>query len=207
MRIKVISENHLLLKHVRGNVITYMVLLAIFIIGIVCGTLYYKSASNNEELLIYVEELIQKVDIEESINFYEALLNSMLKNFGIIILFWILGASVIGIPILMCFVAYKGFSIAFTISTIISTFGIIKGNIVSFTMLFFQNVISILMLFVALASAVKLATNLLKNKKDLKIELLRHTIMCMLCMLGLLTASLVEVIFNYKVLRAILQLV
>ena len=72
-------------------------------------------------------------------------------------------------------------------------------------MLFFQNVISTAVIFVAMSSAVKLAINILRRKKDMKIELLRHTIMCLLCMVGMVLASIVEAIANCKMLGMVLD--
>ena len=175
-----------------------------FAVGIFAGVIYYKNATSTEELSNYVEKFMDKINVEET-KIYNVLKESLLKNTSIILIFWLLGASVIGIPILLFYVLYKGFSISFTISTIISTFGFVKGNVISIVMLFFQNVISTAVIFVAMSSAVKLAINILRRKKDMKIELLRHTIMCLLCMVGMVLASIVEAIANCKMLGMVLD--
>ena len=204
MNIRIIGEDNFVIKYFKNNRFILIILVITFAVGIFAGVIYYKNATSTEELSNYVEKFMDKINVEET-KIYNVLKESLLKNTSIILIFWLLGASVIGIPILLFYVLYKGFSISFTISTIISTFGFVKGNVVSIVMLFFQNVISTAVIFVAMSSAVKLAINILRRKKDMKIELLRHTIMCLLCMVGMVLASIVEAIANCKMLGMVLD--
>ncbi len=204
MNIRIIGEDNFAIKYFKNNRFILIILMITFAVGIFAGVIYYKNATSTEELSNYVEKFMDKINVEET-KIYNVLKESLLKNTSIILIFWLLGASVIGIPILLFYVLYKGFSISFTISTIISTFGFIKGNVISIVMLFFQNVISTAVIFVAMSSAVKLAINILRRKKDTKIELLRHTIMCLLCMVGMVLASIVEAIANCKMLGMVLD--
>ena len=204
MNIRIIGEDNFVIKYFKNNRFILIILVITFAVGIFAGVIYYKNATATEELSNYVEKFMDKINVEET-KIYNVLKESSLKNTSIILIFWLLGASVIGIPILLFYVLYKGFSISFTISTIISTFGFVKGNVISIVMLFFQNVISTAVIFVAMSSAVKLAINILRRKKDMKIELLRHTIMCLLCMVGMVLASIVEAIANCKMLGMVLD--
>lgn len=204
MNIRIIGEDNFVIKYFKNNRFILIILVITFAVGIFAGVIYYKNATSTEELSNYVEKFMDKINVEET-KIYNVLKESLLKNTSIILIFWLLGASVIGIPILLFYVLYKGFSISFTISTIISTFGFVKGNVISIVMLFFQNVISTAVIFVAMSSAVKLAINILRRKKDMKIELLRHTIMCLLCMVGMVLASIVEAIANCKMLGMVLD--
>ena len=204
MNIRIIGEDNFVIKYFKNNRFILIILMITFAVGIFAGVIYYKNATSTEELSNYVEKFMDKINVEET-KIYNVLKESLLKNTSIILIFWLLGASVIGIPILLFYVLYKGFSISFTISTIISTFGFVKGNVISIVMLFFQNVISTAVIFVAMSSAVKLAINILRRKNDMKIELLRHTIMCLLCMVGMVLASIVEAIANCKMLGMVLD--
>lgn len=204
MNIRIIGEDNFVIKYFKNNRFILIILMITFAVGIFAGVIYYKNATSTEELSNYVEKFMDKINVEET-KIYNVSKESLLKNTSIILIFWLLGASVIGIPILLFYVLYKGFSISFTISTIISTFGFVKGNVISIVMLFFQNVISTAVIFVAMSSAVKLAINILRRKKDMKIELLRHTIMCLLCMVGMVLASIVEAIANCKMLGMVLD--
>lgn len=204
MNIRIIGEDNFVIKYFKNNRFILIILMITFAVGIFAGVIYYKNATSTEELSNYVEKFMDKINVEET-KIYNVLNESLLKNTSIMLIFWLLGASVIGIPILLFYVLYKGFSISFTISTIISTFGFVKGNVISIVMLFFQNVISTAVIFVAMSSAVKLAINILRRKKDMKIELLRHTIMCLLCMVGMVLASIVEAIANCKMLGMVLD--
>lgn len=204
MNIRIIGEDNFAIKYFKNNRLIIIILMLTFIVGIFAGVIYYKNATSTEELSNYVEKLMDKINMEKA-NACNVFKDSLLKNTCVILAFWLLGASVIGIPILLFYVLYRGFSISFTISTIISTFGFLKGNIISIMMLLFQNIIATTTIFIAMSSSVKLAINILKKKKDVKIELLRHTIMCILCMLAMIVASITETVANCKMLGIVLD--
>lgn len=202
MNIRIIGKEDAFSKNVKSNSITYIIILAVFFIGIFLGTLYYKNEVNSDETSKYLQKTIDEMQKTEN---YDIMQKSLIKNIGIAILFWILGASIIGIPISLFYIAYKGFTLGFTISSFIATFGIIKGNIVAFLILFFQNTFMLLAMTIAMASSIKLAMNLIRRKKDIKYELMRHTIMCILSLGFFILSSIVETLLNGQFLGIILE--
>lgn len=204
MNIRIIGKEDLLSKHLKSNSMIYIFLLIIFLIGIVTGSIYYKHSVSEEELSSYLQENFLKWDETSDHNTYEMLKETMIKNIGVAILFWLLGASVIGLPILLFYMIYKGFTLGFTLSTILATFGLAKGNLINFIMLFFQNVIFVPIMMIAMVSAIRVAINLLKRQKDIKMELLRHTLVCVFCAIGFFIAAGVEIFFNSQILQMIL---
>ncbi len=204
MNIRIIGKEDFISKYVKNNGILYIVLMIIFLLGIIIGTLYYKQVVTNEELSSYLEENFSKLQEEPNEDVLGILKDTMTKNIWIAVIFWLLGASVIGIPILLFYISYKGFTLGFTIATVLATYGVTKGNLINFVMLFFQNIVFIPMMMVAMVSAIRFAINLLKRKKDIKIEILRHTIVCVFCAIGLLISAGIEIFFNSYMLKFVL---
>ncbi len=205
MKIRIISENNFILKYCRNNRVSFMFLMILFILGICLGGIYYRNTISTDELSKYVENLFEEFNEKSETKTYNTLKENLINNVSIMLLFWILGASIVGVPILLFYIIYKGFSLSFTLSTIISTFGFLKGNLTNFLMLFFSNFILINVIFVATTSAIRLVINILQKKKEMKIELLRHTIMCMLCICGMLLASAIETFTKCKIMTFFLD--
>lgn len=205
MKIRIVGENNFILKYCRNNRIVFIFLMIIFALGICLGSVYYRDTTSTDELSKYIENLFEKFNEKTEAKTYNMLKESLINNIGIMLLFWILGASIVGVPILLFYIAYKGFTVSFTLSTIISTFGFLKGNLINFMMLFLSNFILINVFFVATASAIRLVINILQKKKEMKIELLRHTIMCMMCICGMLLTSAIEAFTNCKIMSFFLD--
>lgn len=205
MKIRIVGENNFILKYCINNRIVFIFLMIIFALGICLGSVYYRDTTSTDELSKYIENLFEKFNEKTEAKTYNMLKESLINNIGIMLLFWILGASIVGVPILLFYIAYKGFTVSFTLSTIISTFGFLKGNLINFMMLFLSNFILINVFFVATASAIRLVINILQKKKEMKIELLRHTIMCMMCICGMLLTSAIEAFTNCKIMSFFLD--
>lgn len=101
-----------------------------------------------------------------------------MQNIGLAIVLWFFGTTVIGIPIVFGIILYKGFCLGYTIAAITSIMGIGKGIIFILTSLLLQNIIIIPSIIAIAVSGFKLYKSIVKdrNKENIKIEVLRHTI-------------------------------
>ena len=114
----------------------YVLLLVMFFIGMLFGSISLKNVS--ETSIETNKELIQKSILLDTVNQRNNYLNSAFSG-GIktIIIFWIIGLSVFGTPILVIYIGYKGYSLGYTISTIIKILGSAAGNKYIFQNLFY----------------------------------------------------------------------
>lgn len=154
----------------------YFIVSIVFLIGILAGTIYFRLIINDVEIR---DEISQRFSLIENVNDVtksDILKTSILKNIKLLGAFWIIGVSVIGFPFLMFLCAYKGFSLAFTISTILTNMGFSNGNVFAFKTLFLHTFFTVLAIFILMVSSLKLSINVLKNKKDIRLEIIRHTI-------------------------------
>ena len=102
----------------------YFIVCILFIIGIVVGTIYFRIVANDvdiKEKLIEGLVLTANNDLPRG----EQILPVMLNNMKMLILYWIVGISVVGSPFLLVYCLIKGASLSFIISTIIFRFGFI----------------------------------------------------------------------------------
>ena len=154
--------------------IGYVTLLITFFAGIILGSIKFKTVSATEfdEYRISFEENIIKQD---EIPKDTIIKNNLINDIKIVLIFWIIGLSVVGVIVLFGYIAFKGFSLGYTISAIIRLFGLVDGNKYIFQNLFFKNVILILILIFMANFSVKIAKNFFSNKNNIKIDLIKYS--------------------------------
>lgn len=147
-------------QHFFENFKVYMVVLLFFITGILIGTItdITISPKQKEEILKYVMSFFDSQNKTVS-NLY-LLKMSVFGNAKLISLLWILGASVLGFPIVLLIIGYKGFSLGFCASFFIEKFKL-KGFFFVFLTIFPQNIIAVPLFVVACVIALKFSLGML----------------------------------------------
>ena len=195
---KVVKILDIVKEHIQNNLKQYIIIATLFVLGIVVGVIFvnYSQDTSKEQVDATLTTFIGSVKNQEYQIDYINLLKSVIKNHTIyLILMWFLGCSVIGVPIVYFMLAYKGFSIGYTISSIILALGTERGILFVLFTMFMQNIFIIPAVFGAAGSGVNLYKSIMKNKRieNIKIEIIRHTIFCIIMLLILIIASIIEV--------------
>ena len=169
----------------------YFIVCILFIIGIVVGTIYFRIVVNDvdiKEKLIEGLVLTANNDLPRG----EQILPVVLNNMKMLILYWIVGISVVGSPFLLVYCLIKGASLSFIISTIIFRFGFIEGNLYAFKNLFVHSCLNVFAIILLTVSSVKVSINALKNKKDIRLELVRHSIVSAISLIILGISAVIQ---------------
>lgn len=188
---------NVLYNHIINNKRGYFIVSILFFIGIIVGVLFINNISDTkiEEINNYLNNMVDNIKNYEKIDYGTILKKSIFSNLEIIIILWFGASTIIGIPIVYGSIVIKGFSIGYTISSIIMCFGTGKGTIIALSIMLLHNIIFIPAMLGASVSGMKLYQSIMKNKNrdNIKLEILRHTIFCAF-MLGLmLISSFIEV--------------
>lgn len=173
-------------NHIINNIKEYATVVLIFFIGIIIGIIFINNVNYEQEneISTYINEFIKTIQNNSTINFLNLLKKSISSNIILAICLWFAGCTVIGMPIVYGIIAFRGFCMGYTISSIIATLGIEKGLIFSISTILFQNILLIPAIFALSVSGIKLYKSIMKDKRreNIKIEILRHTafssIMC-----------------------------
>lgn len=171
----------------------YFVVCIFFLLGVVIGTIYFRMVSSDVEIK---NNLIEGLSLTKNYTSKELLINTLSKNVKTLILYWIVGISAVGSPFLLLYCCIKGASLAFAISTIIYKFGFIGGNLYTFGHLFLRSNLSILAVILLTVSSIKLTINTIKNKKDIRLEIVRHSVVSIISLTLFLLSSIVEMFFT-----------
>lgn len=103
----------------------YFFLIGLTIIGLLAGGLFWFMIHSEDKLLVTKDltNFFNCIKEGNSINYGASLLNSIITNLLYVILIWLLGISIIGLPIILLMIATKSFIVGFSISSIIATYG------------------------------------------------------------------------------------
>ena len=163
--------------------------------GIVLGIIFINHTSSSEfqEITSYIGNIKENIMSEGSIDKFSCFLESLKHGCGMVLLIWILGSTIAGSYLIYLVIAYKGFSVGYTISAIIASLGIKGGSVFVFSSLLLQNIIFLPAIFMLAESGVKFHSRIMKSNVNIKIEFIRYTIIMLIAMLFAVISGIVEV--------------
>lgn len=179
----------------------YLFLTIITLIGIVSGILFILFISKADKSLVSDELNVFITNIKDNkLNYFSSLINSIFSNFIYFIIIWILGISIIGIPVIVFLLFLKGFIFGFSVSSLIYKFGF-KGFLISLGYNLPHNLIMlvlyILISFYAVRFSVKLFRMLfLKENINLRPYFKRYNQVMLICVLISVLCSLFEIFIS-----------
>ena len=204
------SLKEIILNNIYENLKSYIIVAIIFIIGIAIGVIFINNTNNNqaEEIQSYINNFVNSLKQDYHIDKIELMKKSIGDNLILIISMWFIGSTVIGIPIVLGIIAFRGFCIGYTVASIIGTLGVQKGLIFLFSTIFLQNLIFIPVILCMAVSCIKLYKSIMKDKRreNIKIEIIRHTLMSIMLLVILVIASLVEVYISSNLLMLCIKI-
>lgn len=114
-----------LLLHIKNNLREYGIIIIIFLIGLIFGVVFINNAGQTQinEIGTYINSFIESLKGDTEINTAKLLQDALISNFILVLTLWFVGSTVIGIPIVYGVIAYRGFCLGYTISSVIATLG------------------------------------------------------------------------------------
>lgn len=192
MNNSLLKGNVLFEKYIRKNFMKYALVLVIYLIGFLIGISIFNSKLDNQndtsEISQYLTEGIENLADQAT----ETIGNYVKQDFLELIIICVLSFSIIGIPVIMILLFVKAVSLGITISALIYSSGVGAG--LSFSILVFMVPVLIKMavLLLLVCSSFKFVENILKYKKEIKYEIIRHAFINLISLL----ATLVLIIYR-----------
>ena len=124
----------------------FVFLFVLMLMGIIAGSIFTTilNSSDKELVINHLNEFIDNIN-NNKLDYLFALKNNLITNISYVILIWLLGISVIGLPIIIIMFFTKCFILGFSVGAILTTFKL-KGILVSLVYVFPGQVISLLFL-------------------------------------------------------------
>lgn len=169
----------LLLKHIQGNVGIYFIVILFFVVGISSGAFTVKALSDQHkgELISYMQSFFQVLS-QSTFDAFSVLKQSLVNNLQTGILTWILGVTIIGIPLILLIIVIRGFIIGFTVGFLIEQMGM-KGFIFCVFAILPQNLFIIPGIIIIAVIAVSFSVMLIKTKlnKNYQVDMVRQFVL------------------------------
>ena len=185
-----------IIKNIAENIKEYFIVIIIFLIGITAGVIFINNVNEGQaqEIEGYINNFLEAVRGDYNINASGLLKTSLTDYFKLVICMWFIGSTVIGMPIVLGIVLFRGFCIGYTISAAIAVLGTQKGIIFFLSTILLQNIIFIPVLLMLAVSGINLYKSIMrdKRKENIKLEIIRHTLCSIMSFVILFLASLIE---------------
>lgn len=198
-----------LIEFVKNNIKEYIIITLIFLIGIFLGVMFVNNLEEvqKNEIVTYVNTYIEAFKQTDSSNNIELLQNNIRDNIILSLLIWFIGSTIIGIPIVFGIIAFRGFCLGYTISTITVVFGVAKGIAFTAISIMMQNILFIPAIISLGVSALKAYKSIYsdKRKENIKLELIRHTIFSLLILILLIVSAVIETQICTNLLRGLIK--
>ena len=138
-------------------------LVGLFLIGLIAGSIFITIISKSDQALVkeYIKEFVNKAD-KNKLNYLEALKNASLSNGLFIVIVWLLGFSIIGIPIVIFMYFSKAFILGFSLSSFILQYKF-KGLLLALIYFFPHHVVNILAYTLILIYSLKISFILINS--------------------------------------------
>ena len=203
------ENGNVILKHIKNNLKEYVSVIIIFLIGIVLGVILLNNSNDvqKQELNTYVNDFVTQLNSGVSIDKFQLLKNVLINNLIIVIGLWFIGSTVIGIPIVYAIVAYKGFCLSYSMSTILAVLGGSKGICFVLTAILPQNIIYIPCILALAVSGIKLYKSIMKDRRidNIKLEIFRHIFFSLFIGILFIIGSIIETYISSNIIIHISQ--
>ncbi len=159
-------------EHLRDNKYTYLSLFVFYIIGIVAGALSVNELDYHQknEMTAFFNGFLKLLN-SDNVNGISLLKISILDSMRIIILFWLLGVTVIGLPVYYLTMGMRGFSTGFSSGIVMGVLGE-KGILVSVFCFLPKEILTVPFIIALGVNGIRLTKGIMKNwiKKPVKKE-------------------------------------
>lgn len=177
------------------RIITFLFVLGI--IGIISGALFLTILSKTDQQLVidYITQFMSNI-IDGKIIYSDTLKNSLWNNLGYVAIIWLLGISIIGLPIIIFMFFSKIFVLGFSVGSFVLTYKW-KGLIYAFLYIFPIHIINIFVYMLLTLYAVKMSNNLIysifkKKEVNFKKIINKYLLILGISLISMLIFSLYE---------------
>lgn len=197
---------------IKENKKTIFFLGTVALIAIIFGSLFSVILNESDKNLVneYISNFFENIK-NNNLNYTMALKNGSISSLSYILIVWLLGISIIGMPIVLFMYFSKFFVIGFSISCIIKGYGL-KGCLLSFAYIFPHQIIYIIAYTMLSIYSIKLSIKLIstiikKDKIDFKPIINKYLFVLLLSIITSLLALLFEVFVTPKFINLLLLLI
>lgn len=112
-------------KHIETNQLSYLFILVLFLVGLIFGAVIVVSMhfTQKQDLLFYLNQYFFRIDEQQILSNFELFKSALFSHLQYLIIFFLLGLSIIGLPIIWVTIFVKGTFIGFSVGFFVYQYG------------------------------------------------------------------------------------
>lgn len=154
----------LFIHHIKEHSSTYLFVFVLFVMGVIFGAIIVNSmnTTQKEDLYYYLSLFFGQVSEGTLASSSEMFQQSLIHNLKYLGFMWVLGISIIGLPIILIMLFLKGMVVGFTVGFLVNQMGW-NGFLLSFVSVLPQNLLLIPAFIIISATAIVFSLKLIKQ--------------------------------------------
>lgn len=198
----------MVIEHFRTNMSVYLFMATLLVTGIVFGAIIVNSMSfvQKQDLFFHIEQFFSRMITGEPIVHKDILIKSFFTHWQYLIVLFLLGLTIIGIPFIWLFIFLKGLAIGFSVGFMVNQLGF-KGLFMATVSIAPQNMLIIPVYL--LAGSLSMLFSLLLFRKitskdsrlSLRLPLIQYVTAFVLFFALAFLASLIETFISYEAVK------
>ena len=187
-------------EDVVNNLKSYVIVIVIFLVGLFLGVMFINQTEIKEDISKYINTYIDETKTLENGDYLPELKNDIKSNIILVFALWFAGTTIIGIPIVLGIILFRGFCLGYTIAACVFVLGKIKGLLFIFITIFLQNILFIPSIMILGVSSIKLYKSIIKDrrKENIKLSILKHSMMSLIIAMVLIVSSTIKIEISYR---------
>jgi len=202
------------LMHVREHASMYLFTIVLFLMGVIFGAIVVNSLnlSQKQDLYYYLTQFFGQVAKGQFASEYDMFQQSYFHNLQYIGFMWVLGISIIGLPLILVLLFLKGVVVGFTVGFLVNQMGW-QGFLLSFVSVMPQNVIVIpafiTMGTIAISFSLKMVRNQFMKRMHEPIfpMIMRYAFVMVAISAALLLSASIEAYVSPIVMKQVIELI
>lgn len=199
-------------SHVKEHVMIYLFMTVLFITGIIFGAITVNSMTfiQKQDLFFHLDRYMTQVNTDEAIHSKDILKRSFFFHAKYLALFFLLGITIIGVPVIWLLLFMKGVVIGFSVGFIVNQLGA-KGLLLATLSIAPQNMLTI-PLYIFASSLSMIFSLTLWHKlvgrtvtRSLKQPFIQYSYAFIILVIGALGSSFIETFISNEAFKALLK--
>ena len=207
MRKRKIEIFNIIKDDILNNAKSYFIVFVIFIVGLFSGVLFVNQTHEKNMIENYINTYIDETKSIQNGNYFKELKNDVKKNITLVLLLWFAGTTIIGIPIVLGIILFRGFCLGYTIAACVYVMGRAKALIFIAITVLLQNIIFIPAIMILGVSSIKLYKSIIKDrrKENIKVSILKHSMVSIGILIALVISSIVKIEISYRLIVKLIK--
>jgi len=171
----------------------------IFAVGVFLGVMFINQSKDKSEVEKYINTYVDETKSLQDGEYFSELQKDIKGNIALALLLWFAGTTIIGIPIVLGIIMFRGFCLGYTIASCVYVFGRIKGLIFIAITILLQNIIFIPAMMILGVSSIKLYKSIVKDrrKENIKLSIIKHSLTSVIILIVLIISSIIKIKISY----------